>query len=251
MRRLLLGLCLLLACVADASAANLKLITAAGFRPAARELIATFEKNTGHKVTVFTDTTSALMKRLQSGGETFDVIVLPDAAMDSLAGTNTLIDDSIVPLAKGGFGIAVSLSAPPPAIYSAEVVRRTLLQAHAVAYIDPIMGGPTGAYVVKLFQMMGIEPEIRRKSVLVRSGLVGERVARGDADVAIDQVSELRQVPGIRFAGNMPANLQSYTTYAGAISAKSKERDAAIALIAAFTDPAAEDVLKRRGLELP
>jgi len=250
MRRLLLGLCLTLLAAADADAANLKLITAAGFRPAARDLIAAFEKSTGHRVAVETDTTGALMRRLQNG-ETFDVIVLPDAAIESMGGTGMLIDDSVVPLARGGFGIAVSLSAPPPAIYSAEAVRQTLLHAHAIAYPDPILGGPTGAYIVKLFQIMGIASEIERKSVKVRSGLVAERVARNDADIAIDQASELRQVASVRFAGMMPDNLQSFTTYEGAISTSSRERDAAIALMAAFTDPSAEAVLKRRGLELP
>jgi len=104
---------------------------------------------------------------------------------------------------------------------------------------------------ILLFQTMGIGSEIARKAVLVRGGLSAERVARGEADIAIQQASELKVVPGVRFAGMLPEQIQNYTTYSGAISADTGVVQAATALLAAFSDPSADPILRKRGLEMP
>jgi molybdate transport system substrate-binding protein len=248
--RLLLGLCLLLASATGATAADVKLLTAGAFKPVAQDLIPAFEKATGHKVTLINDTAGGLSRRINAG-EAFDVVILPDAAFDALAAAGTVASDSVIPLAKVGIGVAVALSAPQPDILSVEGLRRTLLAARAVAYMDPAAGATSGIYLSRLFQTMGIGSEIARKAVLVRGGLSAERVARGEADIALQQASELRIVPTVKFAGMIPAAVQNYTVYAGAIGAKAHEEDAARALLAAFSDPGVEPVLRRRGLEMP
>src|SRR6185503_676268 len=175
------------------------------------------EKQTGHKVTVENDTAGALTRRIMSG-EAFDIVILPLARLDELSAEGKVVDDSMTPFGKVGVGVAVALSAPQPNIGSTEGLRRTLLDARSVAYIDPASGGTSGIYVARMFQQLGIASEMQKKSVLVRGGLAAERVARGEAEMALQQASELRLVPSVRFAGMLPPGVQNYTIYAGALS---------------------------------
>lgn len=248
--RLLFGLGLWLTATAVASAADLKLLTTGAFRPVAEDAVANFEKRTGNKVTMTNDTAGALMRRLRAG-EAFDVIVLTSDGLDALADIGTVMGDTITPLARVGIGVAVGLSAPQPDILSVEAFRQTLLKARRVAYMDPASGSTSGNALVQIFQSLGILSEVNRKAVLVRSGSSADAVGRGDADIALQQASELRMVPTVRLAGMIPAAIQIYTTYSGAISAETHEPEAAKALLAALADPGLAPLLKRRGLESP
>jgi molybdate transport system substrate-binding protein len=117
--------------------------------------------------------------------------------------------------------------------------------------MDPSVGSTSGSALARIFQKIGVASEVKRKAVLVKSGPAGAAVARGEADIALQQASELRLVPTIRFVGLLPAAIQVYTTYSGAISAATHQREAATALLTALSDPGLEPVLKRRGLEEP
>jgi molybdate transport system substrate-binding protein len=248
--RALLATLLLLAATTVARADTIKLLTTGAFKPAAQDIIAAFERQTGHKVTLINDTAGALSRRV-AGGEKFDVLVLTQEGLEALVGSKRIDDTSITPLAKVGIGVAVPLSAPQPNISNVEGFRYTLLAAHAVAYMDPGAGASSGIYLAKLFQSMGIASEIAKKAVLVRGGLSAERVARGEADIALQQASELKLVPSVRFAGMIPEQVQNYTIYSGALSPDTAVLEAATALLAAFSDPSADAILKRRGLEMP
>jgi len=250
MMRALLAALVMIAATTAARADDIKLLTTGAFKPVALDIVANFERQSGHKVTVVNDTAGALRQRV-AGGEKFDVLVLTQEGLDGMVGTKKIDDGSITPLAKVGIGVAVPLSAPQPDIGNVEGFRRTLLAARAVAYMDPGAGATSGIYLARLFQTMGIGSEIARKAVLVRGGLSAERVARGEADIAIQQASELKVVPGVRFAGMLPEQIQNYTTYSGAISADTGVVQAATALLAAFSDPSADPILRKRGLEMP
>ena len=247
--RLLLAICLVLAGVSPSSAANLKLLTAGAYKPVALEVIREFEKATGHKVTVVSDTAGNLARRI-NGGEKFDVVVLALQGLDPLVAARKFTDDSVIPLAKIGIGVGSSLSGPTPDIFSVEGFRKSLLAARKVAYMDPATGAPSSIYLIKLWQQLGIASEMRAKAVLVVGGLAGQRVASGQADIALQEASEIRAVPSIRFVGPMPGQIQSYTVYAAAISAGAADVEAAGALITAL---AAADMLllKKKGMDVP
>ncbi len=249
MIRLLLILLLTLAAF-PAAADTIKVLTGGAFKPVVADMLADFEQQTGHKVTVINDTAGALSQRLRTG-EAFDVVILPTTNLEALSQEGRVVDESITPFGKVGVGVAVALSAPQPNIASVEGLRRTLLDARSVAYIDPASGGTSGIYVARLFQQLGIASQMQPKSVLVRGGLAAERVARGEAEIALQQASELRLVPSVKFAGMLPAAVQNYTVYAGALSPASRTKDAALTLMAVLSDPALEPILKKRGLEAP
>ena len=98
---------------------------------------------------------------------------------------------------------------------------------------------------------MGILSDMRRKAVLANGGLAGDKVARGEAEIALQQASELRLVPSIRFAGMLPEGVQNWTVYAGALSPAARNKDSALTLMSIFADPSIEPILKKRGLEAP
>jgi len=233
-----------------AAADTIKVLTGGAFKPVMMDMLADFEQQTGHKVTVQNDTAGALSQRVRAG-EAFDIVILPTGNLEALAQEGKVADDSITPFGKVGVGVAVALSAPQPNIGSTEGLRRTLLDARSVAYIDPASGGTSGIYVARLFQQLGIAAQMQAKSVLVRGGLAAQKVANGEAEIALQQASELRLVPSVKFAGLLPAAVQNWTVYAGALSPAARSKDGALTLMSVLSDPGLEPILKRRGLEVP
>jgi len=246
----LVGLCLLLAGAGGAAADTVKFITTAPFRSIAQDVIPAFEKQTGHKVALSIDSTGGIMQRIRTG-EAFDVVVTTQEAIDQLVDLAKVAGESVVPLARVGIGIAVPLSAPQPNIFGVEGFRQALLNARRIAYADPTTGAMGAASIAAIIQTLGITQQIARRTILVRSGLAAELLARGEADIALQPASELRLVPSVRFAGLVPSPLQIYTTYTGAISTGTRQQEAAIALMSALADPGMEPLLKRRGMEIP
>lgn len=247
--RILLSLCLCLIGLAPASAADLKLLTAGAFKPVALELVPVFEKKTGHKVTIENDTAGGLAKRL-AAGEYFDVIVMPPAGMAPFLG-NKVVQSSGKPLVRSGIGVAVKQGTPLPDISTVDAWKQSLLAARAVAYIDPDSGGSSGIYLSKLFEKMGIAEQLKPKSVLVRGGLVAEKVVSGDATIGMQQTSEILVVPGAVLVGPLPLDVQHYTMYSGGIATASREPAAAAELLRALADPDNLPILKRKGMEGP
>ena len=248
--------CLLLGCLASAvftmsltvSAADIKVLTAGAFKPVVTEVVAAFEKQSGHKITVENDTAGALLKRI-SGGEAFDLVVLTPGALDELTKAGKIAAGSTARLARVAIGVAVKRGAPLPDISTVAAFQSTLLAARAVAYIDPAAGGSSGIYLTQLFEKMGIADRIKPKAVLVPGGLVALRVVNDQADIAIHQISEILAVPGAVLVGPIPAEIQNYTVYAGGLSASAKEADAARALLAALRSDGAREIMKAKGLE--
>jgi len=246
--RVLLVLLFVLA-AGGASAADLKLLTAGAYKSAAIEIVADFEKKTGHKVTIDNGTAGALQKRV-ADGEYFDVLVIPPIPMASLLRTR-VAESSAKELARAGVGMAIKQGAPVPDISEVDGFKKALLAARAIAYIDPAAGGSSGIYLAQLFQQMGIADQLKSKSVLVQGGLVADRIVDGKADIALQQSSELMGVPGVQFVGPIPLMVQNYTIYSGGVSLASRNRAAADALLLALANPENGKILKSKGLDSP
>jgi molybdate transport system substrate-binding protein len=249
MMRLLLVLLLALAS-GTAAAADIKLLTAGAYKPVALDLIPAFEKRTGHKVTVESGTAGALQKRVASG-EYFDVVVMPPLSMAPLLG-NRVVESSGKVLARVGIGVGVKAGTTPlPDISDVDSFKKTLLAARAVAYIDPASGGSSGIYIAHLFDKLGIAAQMKPKSVLVPGGLVAERLLNGQADIALHQKSEIMAVPGVTLVGPIPLDVQHYTAYSGGVSAGTRNRAAADALLLELADPKNLPALRKRGMDEP
>lgn len=240
-------LCAALSClaVAAAQADTLKVLSTGAFKQMVVALVPAFEAQTGHRVQVDNDTAGALLRRV-GAGEAFDVLVLTPAALEGLAREGKVAANSVRPLARVAIGVAVKAGAPRPALANVEDFKQAVLQARQVAYIDPAAGGSSGIYLDGLFQRMGIAEAVRAKVVLVPGGLVAERLVRGEADLAIHQISEILPVAGVDLVGPLPEAIQNYTTYAGAVSVAGGP--AARAFLDALSGPQAADTLRTKGM---
>jgi molybdate transport system substrate-binding protein len=231
-----------------AGAAEIKVLTAGAFKQVLLALVPDFEKETGHKVVVENDTVGALSKRIE-GGEFFDLAVLTPRAVQDLSGKGKLVAETRQNLARVGIGVMVKAGAPKPDIGSVDAFKQALLAAKSVAYIDPASGGSSGIYVDGLLIKLGIADQIKPKAKLKKGGYVADLIVSGEAELGIHQISEIVPVKEVTLIGPLPAEIQNYTTYAGAVGAAAKQSDAAKALIKALTGPAAAAVLKSKGME--
>lgn len=243
-------LALLLTLVAGAAtAADLKLLTAGAYKPAAVELVAAWQKQTGHTVTIENDTAGNIAKRI-AAGEYFDIVVIPPLVLGPFLG-NRLDQSSAKPLASVGIGVVVRAGAAKPDVSSVDSWKQALLAAKSIAYIDPASGGSSGIYLAKRFEEMGIAAQLKDKTVLVKGGLVAERVAKGEAEIGMQQMSELIGVPGVTVVGPIPLEVQHYTIYSAAISVASRNPMEAAALMRFLDNPTNGDILKSKGLAGP
>jgi molybdate transport system substrate-binding protein len=233
---------------ACALAADIKVLTAGAFKPVVVALAPQFERQTGHRLVVDNDTAGALARRI-AGGEHFDLVVLTEPALAQLARDGKLASGASAPLGRVGIGVAVKRGAPLPDIASVAAFTRALLDARAVAYIDPAAGGSSGVYLAQLFDKLGIAAQIKTKAVLVPGGLVAQRVVSGEAEMAVHQISEILAVPGAVLVGPIPAGIQNYTVYAGGAAADAADPAAARALLAMLRGEQARAAMKARGLE--
>ena len=225
-------------------AAEIKVMASAAFREAYLELVPEFERTTGHKVVTIWVPSVQMMSRLK-GGETVDLMIMSAAALDELVKLGLVAPGNRFDLAKSGVGVAVRAGAPKPDISSGEALKRAVLAAKSIVYST----GPSGIYLAGLFQRMGITDALKPKIRQVQGEPAGAVVARGEAEIGFQQVSELLPVAGIDLVGPLPADVQQITTFSAGLHVGAKEPDAARALVKFLTAPAAAPVIRKKGME--
>ena len=208
-------------------------------------LVATFEKATGHKVTASWSGTEGIAKRIM-GGEVADVVLVGSASIDRLIQEGKLVPGSRASFAKVGVGVAVRAGLPKPDISSADGIRKAVLDAKSVAYSS----GPSGQYIADLFKRLGIAEQVENKLKLPPSNvLVGEVLARGEADLGFQQTSDLLHVNGIDYLGPLPSEIQNITVYSAGLHSAAPAPDAAKALMKSLTAPEAGPIIRKSGME--
>ena len=249
-RHLALGVAAVLLLAGSASAAEVKVMISGGLTAAYKALIPEYEHASGNTVvTAFGPsmgtTQNAIPMRLERG-EPVDVLILVGYALDDLIKKGQAVADSRTDLVRSPIGIAVRAGAPMPDISSVAALKRALLAAKSVAYSD----SASGVYVsTELFSKLGIAEEMKGKAKMIPATPVGEIVAKGEAEIGFQQMSELMPVQGIDIVGPLPAEVQKITVFSAGISTTSKEPDAAKSLIKFLSSPQAAPVLIKSGLE--
>jgi molybdate transport system substrate-binding protein len=245
-----LGVACLLFAAASVLAADVKVMISAGFAAAYEELVPRFERATGHTVTTVRGpsmgaTPQAVPNRLQRG-EPADVVIVVGEALEQLAAQGRLVAGSRVDLARSYIGMAVRAGMPKPDISTVEALKRTLLDAKSIAYSD----SASGVYLsTVLFQRLGIWDQIKDKCRMIPADPVGAVVARGDAEVGFQQMSELKPVRGIEIVGALPADAQKVTVFSAGIVAGAKEPAAGKALIDFLASPGSAAAITRSGMD--
>jgi molybdate transport system substrate-binding protein len=227
------------------NAAEIKIIASGGLKAACLELIPNFERASGHKVAAVW-AGSVDIKRRMEAGESFDLVIMPGAFIDDLIKLGKVLPGSRVDLAKSGIGVAVRAGANKPDISSSDALKQALRAARSIAYST----SASGIYLAELFQRMGLADELKPKIKQSPPGVpVGEMVARGDAEIGFQQVSELLPVAGIAYLGPLPQEVQHFTVFSAGRHIGSRQPDGAKALIDFIRSPSAHPIIRKSGME--
>jgi molybdate transport system substrate-binding protein len=225
--------------------AEITVLSSIATKEAYLELVPQFESASGHTVSTTWAGTTAIVQRM-AAGERYDLIVISSTELDELIKQGGIVAGSRVDLAKSGIGIAVRAGAPRPDVRSSAALKQALLSAKTVGYTS----GPSGVYMAGLIEKMGIAAEVKPKHRGVPSGgTIGTIVASGGAEIGFQQVSELVHIPGIDYIGPLPPDIQCVTVFSCGLQAGASQPDAAKALVAFLTTPAAKNVMTKHGLE--
>ena len=211
-----------------ALAAEIQVVSSGGFAAAYRTLAPQFEAETGHKLISewgpsMGDTPEVIPNRLNRG-EDIDVVIMVGKALDELVREGKVLPIDHVVLALSKIGMAVKTGSPKPDISTMEAFNQTLLAARSVAYSD----SASGVYIANVvFPRLGIVEQMRTRARMIPGEPVGRVVARGEAEIGFQQISELLAVPGVDLVGPLPPEVQQITRYAVGIVSCSKEQEAA------------------------
>jgi molybdate transport system substrate-binding protein len=238
-----------LVAAAATAADDLHVMTSGTFTAAYLELSPRFERETGHRV--ITEATSvgagetSIEARLRRG-DAVDVVIVDGMLLDHLIDDGRVVAGTRVDLARSAIGMAVRAGAPRPDIGSVEALIRTLLAARSIAY----SGSVSGDYVsTELLQRLGIAEQVLPKTRRITGERVGAVVARGEAEIGFQQLSELLPVSGIEVVGPLPAEVQRVSVFAAGVGTNAKSPAAARRFIDFLASPSARDAIVKSALE--
>jgi molybdate transport system substrate-binding protein len=210
------------------------------------EVEADFRARTGLAIAATYKSTNAQLIAI-SAGATADVAIITRPAIDQLVGEGKIVPGSTADVAQSGVGLAVRAGAPQPDIATVEAFKRALLAAKSIAFSRL---GASGIHFAEVIERLGIADEVRRKAIISDS-YVGEIAARGEAELAVQQVSELMPVAGIDIVGPLPGDLQKISMFAAGVFAAAKNPGGAAKLVSYHALPALAPILARKGLSPP
>ena len=204
-----------------------------------------FERAHGCRLSYGYDPAKAVKRQVETGAA-FDVAIVTRPVFDDLIAQGRMLAEPRADVGRSGLGLSVRAGAAKPDIGTTEAFKRTLLAAKSVARSTE---GTSGIYFDRLIERLGLAETMRDKIVLGPSGRVAELVARGEAEMAVQQVPELLPVAGAQYVGPFPPELQLYSDFTAGIASASRHRDVAAAFVKALTAPEAAALFKAAGLE--
>jgi molybdate transport system substrate-binding protein len=217
-----------------------------GVKAVVLDLLPEFERANGVTPAITWASTNMLMDEIRNGA-TGDLAILTDEAIDGLIRQGKMVAGSRIDLVRSAIGIAVRQGAPRPDISSAAALKQTLLSARAISYSKT---GISGVYFPTVLERLGIAELVASKVLIPPTGVpVGEVVANGDAEIGVQQISELLPVPGIEIVGPLPDEVQKVTVFSAGLFAGASEPQVAKALVTLLTSAVARPVYERKGME--
>ena len=244
-----LALFLAAAQAAPRAAAEVNVATSGAFTAAYHALKPDLERATQERITTVTTSIGSgedSIPRRLARGEAIDVVIVADTQLQQLIDEGLVLADSRVDLVRSTIAIAVRAGAPKPDIGTVAALRKTLLAAKSIAY----SGSVSGTYVsTELFQKLGIADQMAGKSRKIDRERVGAVVARGDAELGFQQLSELLPIAGIDVVGPLPAEVQKTSVFSAGVTARSPNVPGARKMIEALASPGAAHAIALTGLE--
>jgi len=226
-------------------AADVSVIASTAMREVLEELVPMFERASGHKVTLSFLSGAVLPVKVKEGAQA-DLVVTTPQTIDDLVKAGRVEAGTRIDFVRSGAGVAVRAGTRKPDIATPDAFKNALLAAKTVGYSQ----GPSGVHFMTVLARLGIADQIKAKGVVPPLGQrVGTLIAKGEAEIGVQQITELLLIPGIDFVGPLPKELQANIVYATATPSNAKERQAAAALVKFLSSEPALPVIKKMGLE--
>ena len=249
----LAAMCVLGVSVADA--AEIKVLASGALKLALPQLLADFQKASGHAASVAYGPAGAIANRVRRG-DAADVTIVTKFQLEGLQREGKVVRGTGVDIAGTALGVAIRKGGAKPDIGTAEAFKAALLAARAIGYRDPATGSTSGIYTARMLEQLGVAQVLKPKIKLDNSeGAhpedVFQSLVTGEIELQIGQISEIVLAPGVELLGPLPAEIQDVTMLAAAVTTTSKAPDAASALIALLSSPATAAVLNANGFLAP
>jgi molybdate transport system substrate-binding protein len=230
---------------AFAQAAEIKVLSSNGVHSVMVEMVPAFERATGHKVSVDYYTANQAVAKVKAG-EAADMIIITRPTIDGLFKIGKIVAGSDKNLGRSGVGVAIKAGLPKPDISTPDKLKQALLAAKSITFTKT---GASGIHFMKVAERLGIAEQVNAKAKVPEGGAVGPLVAKGEAEMAVQQIPELKAVKEIQYVGPLPEELQNYTLFTAGILTGTRQQEAAKAFLEFITTPAAVNVFKAKGLE--
>jgi molybdate transport system substrate-binding protein len=231
-----------------AAAVEIHVLTAGAVQEAEKQLALDYRKLTGNRVTFTAGTVGQIQERLKNG-DAADVLVLSKPALEQLTKAGDIRPNASAVLGRIGIGVGVGEGSKVPDIGTADKFRAAMLAARSITYMDPAAGASSGIATAKILKELGIADEMAKKTKLTRSGYSAERVASGEVEMAIQNISEILPVKGVRLAGPLPKPLQVYTIYSAGVADNSVNPKEAMDFIRFLIRKEAAMIWQQAGVE--
>ena len=248
--KFLFALCALSLASTGAFSKELVVFSAGAVKTALSDLGPKWELRSGHKLRITYATAGELRQKL-AAGEMADVIIMPLEGFPAAEKSGVIVTTSRLDLGAVGIGVAVKAGAKLPDLSSEESLKRALMDAKSVTYMDPARGTSGKHFDEVVLPKLAIRDAVRAKTVFGEGGIIADKVARGEVEIAFHQMSELLPVPGITIAGVLPPSIQKTTVYSGALMTKAASPMEAAALLAFLGSADGRAVFLAKGFGAP
>jgi molybdate transport system substrate-binding protein len=226
-------------------AADLGILATNALKEVVTDAAARYERATGNRTVTTWSGSEAIGKRL-ADGEIFDVVLNTPQNLDLLAASGKIVPGTRVDFARSGIGLAVRAGHRRPDVSNQDALRKTLLEASSIG----ISSGPSGRYLVELFRRLGIADQVQGKTRQSPSGTqIAELLLRGEVELGLQQISELKHVDGIDYLGPLPVPLQNFTVWSGALHSQASDAAAGHAFLKMLAAPESAAVIRNAGME--
>ena len=229
--------------------AAIRFLCSTALKSSLDELQLLFERTTGHRLDISYGPSAQLTKRL-ADNEASDAVVLTGTGFDEMSRLGKVDGASRSAIVRSVTMVAVKMGTTRPDVSTVEKFKQAMLDAKSVVYSGP-GAGVTGAHVAKVMEQLGIADAMKPRTVLGPggpAGLIGNYLVRGDAEIGIQQDSELMAVPGVDIVGPLPGEIGLVTDFVFGIHAGARDAGAAQALGQFLRSPDALATMKAKGL---
>ena len=230
-----------------ADAAEINVISAGAVRAIITELSEAFKRETGETVTLTFGTMGVVRNKLASGAPA-DVVIMTDTALDDMMRQGAVRPGSRTDIARTAIGVGVREGATAPDISTPDALKKALLAARSLTYVDPAQGATSGIHFAGVLDRLGIADAVKAKTTLVPGGYPAELVAKGEVELVAHQISEIVPVKGVRLVGPLPRELQKFTVYSAGIATASTSPERAKAFVDFVTRPTFREKFTEAGL---